>query len=264
MPGQSTLINNLLRNGNFSKFGADWTTQDSVDYSRQYCRVLTGQASQVIDASAETTYLLEFWSQVLFKGNGTLSIRSNAPGADLEVELNDFHVWRWQQISFTTPPATTLLTVAITGTSGEVCVDEMQLTLDTGIPPRPELVLNGDFSNNMDHWSTEGSPIGSRTHFDGNTLECALGGRARQTVPVTGGNTYEFSFRSRSDFGGHGFCRFEVEPSGTFAEIRVDASSWTTYPEELAMPASATALTIILIGIDGAEFFDDVSLRRKA
>lgn len=264
MGGQGTLINNLLDNGSFSKYGAEWTTQDTVDYSRQYCRVLNGQASQAINATAETTYLLKFWSQVLYQGKGELLIQPDIPGADVRIALNDFHLWRKQEIRITTPPATTLMTVAVTGTAGEVCVDELNLTQDTSTPPRPELVLNGDFSANSDHWDTSGSPIGSGRHFDGDTFQATLQGQARQTIAVTGGVTYEFSFRSRSEFGGHGFARFQVPPTGTFPEIRVDAAAWTTYMADLAVPAATTAVTIVLIGIDGAVFFDDVSLKRKA
>lgn len=264
MPAQNTLVDNLIRNGSFNHYGAEWTTLGTVDYSHQHCRVFTGQASQVLNALPETTYTLRFWSQVLFKGRGDLLIRANQPGPDVRFALNDFHLWTQRQISFTTPPATTFFTVAVIGTAGEVCVDELHLIQDSGTPVRPELVLNGDFSEDIAHWDTTGSPVGSRTLFDGSTFEAALGGRARQTITVTGGNAYDFSFRSRSEFGGHGFCRFELVPSGTFPEVRVDASTWTTYARELDMPAGTTAVTVILIGIDGAEFFDDVSLKRNA
>ncbi|MBY8948225.1 hypothetical protein J1G35_20405 [Pseudomonas sp. SH10-3B] len=263
MPGQNTRVNNLMRNGSFSRYGAEWTTLNTVDYSRQYCRVLNGQTSQVISAGAETTYLLKFWSQVLFKGRGELLIQADQPSVGARLDLNDFHLWTRRQISFTTPPATTNITVSVIGTEGEVCVDELNLILDTSTVPTPELVLNGDFSANSTHWDTTGSPGGSRAHFDGNTFEASLNGRARQTIAVTGGNTYELSFRTQVLFGGHGFFRFELAPSGVFPEIRVDASDWTSHTREFVMPAGTTALTVLMIGIDGAVFFDDVSLKRK-
>lgn len=90
MGGQGTLINNLLGNGSFSKYGTEWTTQDTVDYSRQYCRVLNGQASQAINATAETTYLLKFWSQVLYQGKGELLIQPDIPVPTCESHSTTF------------------------------------------------------------------------------------------------------------------------------------------------------------------------------
>ena len=264
MADQGVSINNLLKNGSFSAYGQDWTTLNTVDYSSQYCRVLTGQTSQVIPVTPETTYRLKFWSQVAFKGQGELLLRSNTPSADLHFPLNDFHPWTRQEVTYTTPPSAIILTLAIIGTAGAVCIDELQLTQDTGTPARPELVLNGDFSQNNLHWDTTGSPPGSQAHFDGTTFQATLAGRARQDITVTSGTTYDFSIRSRSDFGGHGFVRFELSGPGTLPEIRVDTSAWTTHSQALTIPTGTNRLTILMIGIDGAEIFDDVSLKRQA
>lgn len=264
MTGQGTFINNLLENGNFSAYGLGWTSLNTVDYSNQYCRVLTGQASQVITVTPETTYRLRFWSQVAFKGQGELQLRSNTPSADLHFPLNDFHPWTRRELTYTTPPAAIIITLAITGTAGAVCVDELQLTQDTGTPARPELVQNGDFSQNRLHRDTTGSPSGSQAHFDGSTFQATLAGRARQEITVTPGMNYDFSIRSRSESGGHGFVRFELNGPGTLPEIRVDTPTWVTHSQVLSIPVGTNRLTILMIGIDGAEFFDDVSLKRQA
>ncbi|MBF6029521.1 hypothetical protein ICY20_17370 [Pseudomonas sp. P115] len=259
MAGQGASINNMLRNGNFSAYGTDWLTLNNVDYSRQYCRVLTGQASQVVTVTPETTYSLKFWSQVVFKGKGVLQLRSNTPSADLHFPLDDFHFWTPQEVTYTTPPLGTILTVAISGTAGEVCVDELVLTRDTGTPVRPELVLNGDFSESGRHWIASGR----EAIFDGRTFQATLNAQAQQAITVTPGQTYEFSIRSLSNFGGHGFVRFELSGPGTLPQIRVDTPAWSTHPQDLLIPAGTNTLTIIMIGVDGEIHFDDVSLKRK-
>jgi len=133
MPGPGTFTSNLLLNGNFSAHGRDWVTLNTVDYSRQYCRVLNGQASQVVNVTPGATYTLRLWTQVLFQGRGELFIRPNPPAADERIALNDFHVWTWRTIIYTPPAGTIFITVAIAGTAGEVCVDELELLADARI-----------------------------------------------------------------------------------------------------------------------------------
>ena len=264
MSAQPAAIKNLLLNGSFMDQGKYWDTVGDVDYSRQSCRVSSGQASQRVNVTPLQTYTLRLWTQALFKGSGELLIRPNPPATDERIPLDSFHVWTRQQITYTPPAGTVFITIAITGTAGEVYADELHLSPDAVSPGQPELIVNGDFSGFNSHWDSTGSPIGSRTQFDGSTFEATLEGRARQDVSVTANQTYEFSVRSRSDFGGTGRVVFELQPSGTLAPIMVTSPNWTLHPRDLVMPPGTTGCSIILIGENGAIFFDDVSMKLKS
>ena len=263
MSAPRALTNKLMLNGSFSDSGKYWDTVGNVDYSRQSCRVITGQASQVINITPLTSYTLRLWTQVLFKGRGEILIRPNPPATDERILLDSFHVWTQQQINYIPPINTQFITVAVIGQAGEVYADEMHLSANGTAPGQPELIKNGDFTERVSFWDISGSPIGSRTLFDGETLEATLNGQARQNVSVTANQTYEFSVRSRSDFGGTGRVVFQLQPTGVLPEITLTTSNWTVHSRELTMPAGTTGCSVILIGENGAIYFDDVSMKLK-
>ncbi|SDR26728.1 hypothetical protein SAMN04490186_4552 [Pseudomonas grimontii] len=263
MSAPRALTSNMILNGSFTDNGKYWDTVGNVDYAGQSCRVITGQASQVINIIPLTSYTLRLWTQVLFKGRGELLIRPNPPATDERIVLDSFHVWTQQQIDYTPPVNTQFITVAVIGNAGEVHADEMHLSSNGTAPGHPELIRNGDFTERLSFWDTSASPIGSRAHFDGETLEAAVGGQARQNVSVTASQTYEFSVRSRSDFSGTGRVVFQLQPIGVLPEITLTTSNWTVHSRELIMPAGTTGCGVILIGETGATYFDDVSLKLK-
>lgn len=263
MSAKTALTTNLLLNGNFSDGGKYWDTLGTVDYTRQSCRVVTGQASQRVNVTPLIPYNLRLWTQVLFKGRGELLIRPNPPATDERILLDSFHVWTPRDIRYIPPAGTVFITIAVIGNEGEVFTDEMHLSQDGSTPGQPELINNGDFSAFNSHWNTSASPINSRTHFDGSTFEATTLGQARQDVSVTGGQTYAFSVRSRCDFGGTGRVVFQLQPSGTLPTLTVTDASWTLHPRDLVMPAGTTGCSVILIGDNGAIFFDDASMKLK-
>ncbi|QHF45229.1 hypothetical protein PspS35_16085 [Pseudomonas sp. S35] len=263
MPAQPALIRNLLLNGSFSDDGKYWDTTGTVDYSRQSCRILSGQASQRVDVTPLETYTLSLWTQVLFKGQGELLIRPNPPATDERTLLDSFHVWTPREIRYTPPAGTVFITIALSGTAGEVYADEMHLSSERSTPEQPELIRNGDFSAFRNDWDASASPIGSRHHFDGSTFEATLMGQARQDVSLVANQTYEFSVRTRCAFGGTGFVVFHPLPSGTLTPITFTNSDWTLHTRDLVMPAGTTGCGVVLIGQDGGIFFDDVSMKLK-
>lgn len=263
MPGKRARTTNLLLNPGFNDGGNYWDTLGTVDYSRQSCRVMTGQASQVVSVTAGAPYTLRLWTQVLFKGAGELLIRPNPPATDHRLPLNSFHLWTPQEIRYTPPPLTAFITVALIGTAGEVYADEIHLSPDGSTPGNPELIQNGDFSMFNANWDSSGSPPGAGRHYDGQTFAATLGGQAVQDVSVSANQIYEFDVRARSHFGGHGFARFELLPSGTLPELRLDTSDWMLHRRDLTMPAGTTGCRIILIGINGDNLFDRVSMKLK-
>jgi len=263
MPAQRRLTNNLLLNGSFLDNGRYWDTLGTVDYSRQSCRVITGQASQRANGTPQVAYILRLWTQVLFKGHGELLIRPNPPATDERILLDRAHVWTRREIRYIPPVGTVFITVAIIGTTGEVHADEVHLSRETTTPGQPELIRNGDFSAFNSQWNTSASPIGARALFDGFTFEATLLGQARQDVSVSANQTYEFSVRSLSVFGGTGRVVFQLQPSGSLPAITLTDSSWTLHSRDLAMPAGTTGCSVILIGDNGAIFFDDVSMKLK-
>lgn len=263
MSAKTALTKNLLQNGSFNDGGKYWDTLGNVDYTRQSCRVLAGQASQRVNVTPLVPYNLRLWTQVLFKGRGELLIRPNPPATDERILLDSFHVWTQRDIRYIPPAGTVFITIAVIGTEGEVFTDEMHLSQDGSTPGQPELISNGDFSAFNSNWNTSASPIGSRTHFDGNTFEATLLGQARQEVTVIGGQTYAFSVRSRCEFGGTGRVVFQLQPSGTLPTLTVTDASWTLHPRDLMMPAGTTGCSVIVIGDNGAIFFDDVSMKLK-
>lgn len=51
MSAKTALTKNLLQNGSFNDGGKYWDTLGNVDYTRQSCRVVTGQASQRVNVT---------------------------------------------------------------------------------------------------------------------------------------------------------------------------------------------------------------------
>lgn len=263
MSAKTALTKNLLQEGSFNYGGKYWDTLGNVDYTRQSCRVVAGQASQRVSVTPLIPYNLRLWTQVLFKGRGELLIRPNPPATDERILLDSFHVWTPRDIRYIPPVGTVFITIAVIGTEGEVFADEMHLSQDGSTPGQPELVSNGDFSAFNSNWDTSASPPNSGRHFDGSTFQATLGGQARQDVSVTGGQTYAFSVRSRCDFGGTGRVVFQLQPSGTLPTLTVTDASWTLYARDLVMPAGTTGCSVIVIGDNGAIFFDDLSMKLK-
>lgn len=263
MPAQPSLIRNLMLNGSFNDGGKYWDTLGTVDYSQQSCRVLTGQASQLINVTPLAPYTLRLWTQVLYKGQGQVLIRPNPPAPDEHFLLDSFHVWTRQEIRYTPPAGTVFVTIAVIGTAGEVYADEMHFSPNGTTPGQPELIRNGDFSAFNNDWDTSASPVGAGLLFDGSTFQATLLGQARQNVSVTANQAYTFSVRTRANFGGTGRVLFQLQPSGTLPQITVTDSNWTLHRQDLAMPAGTTGCGIVLIGDNGAILFDDVSMELK-
>ncbi|AZP72279.1 hypothetical protein EJJ20_24995 [Pseudomonas poae] len=70
---------NLIRNPTFSQQDQGWNTEGTVDYTRHYCRIITGQASQSVSVTPLASYRLRFYTQVIFKGSGELVIQPEPP-----------------------------------------------------------------------------------------------------------------------------------------------------------------------------------------
>jgi hypothetical protein len=252
MPRRTASTSNLLLNGNFSQYAMHWNTTGTVDYSRQYCRALTGQASQQVNINPGASYLLRMWSQVIFKGAGAVVITSEPSGTADRIELDAFHLWTKREFNYSPPAGTTSATVTVTGTTGEVCVDEIELLVDTTTPVRPELIRNGDFIQNNADWTVERPGPASSVNFTAGVCSANLGGLIYQDIAVEPGKTYSFNLMAANPTSGDGAARlYDVANTGVILldiELR-GPETFQPYQRNFQVPAGTHQLRVLMVGI---------------
>jgi len=256
-------MRNLVLNGNFSAYGRDWTTLNTVDYSRQYCRVLTGQASQRVNVTPGASYIFRMWTQVLFKGSGSIVITAE-PSATVElIDLDAFHLWTKRSLSYNPPADTTSITLAITGTAGEVCVDEIELLVDTTVPTKPELIRNGEFAENIANWTIELPQISSSVNISSGVCSANLGGLIYQEVAVEEGKTYTFALMAANPTLGDGAARLFDTTDTSIALLDIELrgpESFEPYQRDFQVPLGTHQLRVLMVGITYLRL-DSVSFR---
>lgn len=98
-----------------------------------------------------------------------------ALGATETITLTGNHGWTHHVSTFRPPTGTTGLTLQLMGNAGDVWFDSLQLVEDGGVVIPVELIRNGDFADNSDHWIAN-RPVGSSVTFSDNECQANLGG----------------------------------------------------------------------------------------
>ncbi|WP_073525120.1 hypothetical protein [Pseudomonas fluorescens] len=244
---------NLVRNGNFAHRELYWnataTAPGRVDFSRQKC-VITGpgRAEQDISVSDTAPYTFSLYTLITYNGAGSVRLIWQPSGTTETITLTGNHGWTHHLSTFSPPADTTGLTLQLMGDAGDVWFDSLQLAEDDGVVIPVELIRNGDFADNSDHWIANEPEGSSSVTFFGNECQANLGGSIEQEIAVTPGQTYAFSIDARTPTGGHGFAIFHIAPGNTpQIELR-GGGDWDTYTSSLTIPASVTEITLEVIG----------------
>lgn len=243
---------NLVLNGNFAHRERYWnvtaTAPGRVDFSRQHC-VITGRgrAEQDISVSDTASYSFSLYTLITYNGAGSARLVWQPSGATETITLTGNHGWTHHVSTFRPPTGTTGLTLQLMGNAGDVWFDSLQLVEDGGVVVPVELIRNGDFADNGDHWIAN-RPVGSSVTFSDNECQANLGGSIEQEIAVTPGQTYDFSIDAMTPTEGHGFAMFHIAPGNTpQIELR-GGGDWDNYTSSLTIPAGVTEITLEVIG----------------
>lgn len=235
---------NLIHNPTFGQQGAGWDTEGAVDYSRHYCRINTGQASQSISVTPLATYSLQFYTQVIFKGEGRLVIEPEPPAPPQSWPYATFHPWTKREVEYDVPAGTNSLTLKLIGSAGEVCFDEFNFE-QVVLPPNPELIQNPEFNTPLTPWIH--IPPGTATIIS-SYCELTLGASLYQEIVVEEGKTYTFRVLARTPFSGSGVAQlFDTNDlSNALLTINMPpANSFVLYPEVFQVPLGVTSLRVL-------------------
>lgn len=236
--------NNLMHNPTFGQQGADWDTEGTVDYTRHYCRIITGQASQSVSVTPLASYRLRFYTQVIFKGSGELVIQPEPPAVAQHWAYTAFHPWAKRELTYDVPAGTSNLTLRLIGSAGEVCFDEFYFE-EVTLPPDPELIKNPEFDEQLNDWTVL-APPGTVTIIS-TYCQVTLGGTLYQDILVEEGKTYRFRSLARTPFSGSGVARlFDTNDLGNEL-LRIDmsgADSFTLFQQDFLVPTGTTSLRV--------------------
>ncbi|WP_434604066.1 hypothetical protein [Pseudomonas sp. R1-7] len=126
------------------------------------------------------------------------------------------------------------------------------------------LLLNGDFSDGAQHWTTEGN-----VEFRKNMCAMELGSSAFQTVNVASTGEFRFSVKMKTASGSAAKATLVANPSGAEKSLSVSGNQdWTAETFLFAAPDDTNSITVKLEGNDGqtgklGSFFDDLRLEYR-
>ncbi len=255
---------NPIHNPTFAQQGAGWNTEGTVDYSRHYCRINTGEASQSISVTPLASYRLRFYTQAIFNGSGELVLEPEPPEVSRHWAYPAFHPWTERDVTYEVPAGTSTLKLRLIGSAGEMCFDEFNLE-EVVLPPNPELIINPEFDDDLNDWKPERPNMNSTVSTANGVCQATMGGYLYQDINVAEGKTYTFKLLASTPFGGTGVAQL-FDTNDVSAELlKIDlqgANSFMNFESDFPVPSGTTTLRVQMVGITTLQL-ESVSFKLK-
>jgi hypothetical protein len=114
---------NLIKNGDFSQQGTDWTASDSelVSYVTGHCIIgVPGSISQEVPSGSGGDFMLSARIKTLGGAAARIAVKPHPTGETVFIDVSEKQDWRVYSEKFTVQTGTIKFTVTLEANDGEV------------------------------------------------------------------------------------------------------------------------------------------------